>query len=188
MQQEMNEPSFRDLTPNDILGKNEGTITDAAKARSRFYQPQLTCKIIEEVKANSDYQRHQFAKNLVYSFFTLREFYNKIVNGKVSYRPHKKRMNMNKMDTVKCEAFNYFPCIASEKNINGLNVYVPLIRGTLMCFLYLTRNSIWIQLWDIYKILSLLVPDLISYLNLHLHPYFKQAAKAMASLYLGWLA
>ena len=32
MQQEMNEPSFWNLTPNDILGKDEGTITDAAKA------------------------------------------------------------------------------------------------------------------------------------------------------------
>ena len=57
-----------------------------------------------------------------------------------------------------------------------------------MCFLYFTRNSTRIQLWDIYKILSLFVPDLISYLNFHLHPYFKQAAKAMASLHLGWLA
>ena len=73
MKKEINEPSFWNLTLNDILGKDEGTITDAAKARSRFYEPQLTCEIIEEVKANSDYQRHQFTKNLVYSFFTLRE-------------------------------------------------------------------------------------------------------------------
>ena len=84
-----------------------------------FYEPQLTCEIIDKVKANSENQRHQFAKNLVYSFFTLREHYNKIVNGKVSLGPRKERMNMNKMDTVKCEAFKCFPCIASEQNKMG---------------------------------------------------------------------
>ena len=46
MQQKRNEPSFWNLTPNGILGKDEGTITDAAKARSMFYKPQLTCEII----------------------------------------------------------------------------------------------------------------------------------------------
>ena len=128
------------MTASEILGKDEGTIIETAKDRSMYYEPHLASDIIEEVKGNSENQRHQFTKNLVNSFFTLRELYNKNVNGKVSHGTRKERMNAAQMDTVKREVFKYFPCIVSEQKQKWADCVRSIDKGNIYLFSVINKR------------------------------------------------
>ena len=62
------------------------------------------------------------------------------MNGKVSHWPHKERMNMNKMDTVKCEALKYFPYIASEQKNKWAECVRAIDKGNIYVFSVLNQT------------------------------------------------
>ena len=147
---------FWNLTPRDVLGKDEGAIIEEAKKRYMFFRAQQTTQLIGEMKNNSLNQRTYFAKNLVNCYFTLRELYNRHVNGRVIHGGQRKdRLDIEKMDLIKTEVFRYFPCVGSETGKLWSECVRAIDKGNIYLFSVINKK------FDIEPVLEYVYMDLV---------------------------